>query len=74
MLAPTTARIVLITLGQVCRFAVRRGWLAENPVAKLEPAEKPRYAPRRAAILEGDELARFLAQAGSRRPLFEFLA
>jgi integrase len=73
-LAPTTARIVLITLGQVCRLAVRRGWLADNPVSRLEPAEKPCYTPTRAAILEGDELARLLDHAGTRRPLFEFLA
>ena len=67
-------RIVLITLNQVCRFAVRRGWLADNPVAKLEPAEKPHWTPQKVAILDGDELARFLAHAGPRRPLFEFLA
>jgi integrase len=73
-LAPTTARIALITLGQVCRFGVRRGWLADNPVNKLEPAEKPRWTPQRAAILEGEELARVLDHAGPRRPLFEFLA
>src|ERR671937_749388 len=40
-LAPTTARMALIALNQVCRYAVRRGWLADNPVAKLEPAERP---------------------------------
>ena len=73
-LAPTTASIALITLNQVCRFAVRRGWLADNPVAKLEPGEKPHWTPKRVAILEGDELARFLAHAGPHRPLFEFLA
>ena len=73
-LAPTTARIVLIALNQVCRFAVRRGWLADNPVAKLEPGEKPRWTPKRVSILEGDELGRFLAASGRRRPLFEFLA
>ena len=32
------ARIALVTLNQVFRFAVGRGWLAESPVAKLEPA------------------------------------
>ena len=73
-LAPTTASIALIALNQVCRFAVRRGWLAENPVAKLEPAEKPRWTPQKVAILEGEQLARFLAHAGPQRPLFELLA
>jgi integrase len=38
-LAPTTARIVLITSDRSAGFGVRRGWLADNPVDKLEPAE-----------------------------------
>ena len=58
----------------LARTTGRRGWLADNPVAKLEPGEKPHWTPVRAAILEGDELTRFLAHAGVRRPLFEFLA
>jgi integrase len=74
VLAPTTAHIVLIALNQICRFAVRRGWLADNPIAKLEPAEKPRWRPKHVAILEGEQLARFLDHAGTDRPLFEFLA
>jgi hypothetical protein len=32
--------IALTALNLICRFALRRGWLVENPVAKLEPAEK----------------------------------
>src|SRR5207237_622343 len=63
-LAPTTAVIALVTLNSVCRFAVRRGWLPTNPVAKLEPAEKPHWTPKQGAIVEGDELARLLAHAG----------
>jgi integrase len=73
-LAPSTARIALIVLNQICRFAVRNGWLASNPVGKLEPGEKPRLRPKEVAILEGDLLARFLAHAGPRRPLFQLLA
>jgi integrase len=73
-LAPTSARIAPNALNQVCRFAVRRGWLAENPVAKLEAAEKPRWTPQKVAILEGEQLARFLAHAEAHRPVFEFLA
>jgi integrase len=65
---------VLIALNQVCCFAIRRGWLADNPVSKLEPGEKPHWTPERVATLEGDKLARLLAHAGPRRPLFEFLA
>ena len=73
-LAPTTAKIALITLNQVCRFALRRGWLADNPVARLEPGAKPRWTPGRVAILEGDDLAKVLDHAGPHRPLFEMLA
>ncbi len=71
---PRTARMTLVTLNQVCRFAVRRGWLTENPVAKLEPAERPRRTRQPVSILEGDDLAYVLSEAGSYRTLFEFLA
>ncbi len=73
--APTTALLALIALNQVFRFAARRGWVADNPVAKLEPAEKPRWRPMPVAILEPADLARVLAHTDSSfRPLFEFLA
>ena len=58
----------------VCRYAVRRGWLATNPVSKLEPAEKPHWTPKEGACLEPDQLGRLLDHAGKHRPLFEFLA
>jgi integrase len=73
-MAPTTARAALSVLSRICRFAVRRGWLADNPVSKLEPGEKPRWTPKEVAILDGDELAQLLAQAGRHRTLFELLA
>jgi integrase len=73
-LAPTTAVIALAALSLICRYAVRRGWLADNPATKLEPGEKPHWTPRPVAILEGDELAQVLDQAGNSRPLFAFLA
>ena len=74
VLAPTTAKVALMVLNQVCRYALRRGWLGENPVARLESGEKPRWEPKRAAILEAVDLAQLLEHAGSYRPLFEFLA
>jgi integrase len=73
-LAPTTAVIALVTLNQVCRYAVRRGWLASNPVCKLEPAEKPHWTPKQSAILEPAQLTALLEHAGNYRLLFEFLA
>ena len=73
-LAPTTAHIALIALNQICRFAVRRGWLAANPVAKLEASEKPSWRPEAVSTLEGEQLTRLLDHAGTGRPLLEFLA
>jgi integrase len=74
VLAPTTAAIALITVNLVCRYAIRRGWLAANPVARLEPGEKPRWTPGRVGVLEGGDLAKVLDRAGTHRPLFELLA
>jgi len=73
-LAPTAAKLALIALGQVTRFAVRRGWLASDPVLRLEPGEKPNWKPGRVAALAGEDLAKVLDQAGSYRPLFELVA
>jgi integrase len=73
--AATTRRSVRLKLHQVCRYAVRRGWLAGNPVGKLEAAEKPHWTPKQAAILEPEQLGQLLGHASARyRPLFEFLA
>ena len=74
VLAPTTAAMALRCLGQICRLAVRRGWLGEDPVARLERGEKPHWQTRPVAILAGTDLGRFLAEARQYRPLFEFLA
>jgi integrase len=73
-LAPTTAKIALITLNAICRFAVRRQWMIANPVLALEPSEKPHWTPGRVGILEGQALSRVLDQSGRYRPLFELLA
>jgi integrase len=74
VLARTSAAIALITLNLVCRYTLRRDWVAANPVARLEPGEKPRWKPGRVGVLEGDDLAKVLDHAGSHRPLFELLA
>jgi integrase len=72
-IAPTTAYLALLTLSQVFRYGVRRGWIASNPVSGLEPAEKPHWTPQPVAILEPDKLQQLLAHA--RTPfLFAFLA
>jgi integrase len=73
-LAPSSAKLALIALNQILRFAVRRGWIGINPVLQLEPGEKPRWRVKHIRILEGADLGRFLDLAGTWRVLFEFLA
>ncbi len=72
--APTTAAFALRVLGTICRFAVRRGLLREDPVGQLERGEKPPRTAKKVAVLSGPDLGRFLAEARSYRPLFELLA
>lgn len=60
---------VLATLQSVVRFAIRNGWIVENPVEKLEAGERPRPV-RRQRVLGRDEVARLLAACAPRyRPL-----
>jgi integrase len=68
-----SARLALITLNQICRYAVRIGQLVENPVAQLERGEKPRPRPLAVRVLGGDELERVVAHCGSYAPLVELL-
>lgn len=56
----TTANAVA-TLHSVLRFALRRGWIVDDPVAKLEAYERPRPEPRRQRVLGRDEIRRLLA-------------
>jgi integrase len=61
---------VLATLQSVLRFAIRNGWIVENPVEKLETGERPRPAPRRQRVLGREEIARLLEACAPRyRPL-----
>src|SRR5215211_1006628 len=73
-LAPTTAKLALIALNQILRFAARQGWIHANPVDRLEAGEKPRWTPQKTAILEGDDLRRMLDHARRHSTIFEFLA
>ncbi len=61
---------VLATLQSVVRFAIRNGWIVENPVEKLEADERPRPLRRRQRVLGREEISRLLAAAAPRyRPL-----
>ena len=51
---------VLATLQSVVRFAIRNGWIVENPVGKLEAGERPRPVRRRQRVLGREEIARLL--------------
>jgi integrase len=56
-----TAAEALSTLHSIVRFAIRNGWIADNPVAKLEADERPHPTGRRQRVLGRDEIGRFLA-------------
>ena len=73
-LAPSTAWLALIAMNQICRFAVRRGWMGVNPVSQMEPGEKPRWRVEHVRILEGADLRKLLENAAASRAMFEFLA
>lgn len=49
--AVNTARHVLGHLRQICQYALRQGWIAENPVSRLERHEKTERATKGAAVL-----------------------
>ena len=72
-LARDTAQVALIALNQIFRFAVRRGWMGANPVACLEPGEKPSGTRGEVRILDERDLGRLVAHAGPYRVLFAFL-
>ena len=40
-----TAAEALATLHSIVRFAMRNGWIADNPVGKLEADERPHPTP-----------------------------
>jgi site-specific recombinase XerD len=51
----------LATLASVMGFAVRNGWIADNPVTKLERHERPHPSRRQQRVLGREEIARLLA-------------
>jgi integrase len=48
------------TLNHLMRFAVRNGWVAENPVQRLEAYERPHPVPNPPRVLGQQEIARLL--------------
>jgi integrase len=65
-LAPKTVAGALVPLGSILRFALRRGYIVEDPMRKLERCDRPRIPRRRQCVLDREELGRLLAAAPPR--------
>jgi integrase len=59
-LAPKTVANALVPLGGILRFARRRGYILDDPLRRLEKAERPRPAPRAQRVLGQSEIADLL--------------
>jgi integrase len=55
-----TAAEAFATLDTIVRFAIPNGWIADNPVSKLESDERPRPTGRRQRVLGRDEIQQLL--------------
>jgi integrase len=64
--APRTIAGALATLGSILRFALRRGYITENPMLRLEAGERPRPDPRPQRALGQDEIVKLLAACAPR--------
>ena len=66
----STVAGVLVPLGGVLRYAVRKKLIPHNPLARLERRERPRLIRREKRILTADEIAALLlATTRSYRPI-----
>ena len=69
-LAPKTIAGVLVPLGRMFALALRRGYLNDNPLRRLEQSERPRPQRREQRVLGHEQIARLLAASlPSYRPL-----
>jgi integrase len=69
-LAPKTVANALVPLGGILRFARRRGYILDDPLRRLEKAERPRPTPRAQRVLGQAEIAALLRACLPRyRPL-----
>jgi len=60
-LAPKTIAGALVPLGRVLALALRRGYINDNPLRRLEASERPRIHRREQRVLTHDQIARLLA-------------
>jgi integrase len=69
-LAPKTINGSLVPLGRIFAHALRRGYITDNPLRRLEQHERPRIQKRDQRVLDHDEIARPLDASLPRyRPL-----
>jgi integrase len=64
--APRTIAGALATLGSILRYALRRGYITDNPLPRLEAGERPRPVPHPRRALGQEEIARLLAACAPR--------
>ena len=69
-LSPKTVAGALVPLGRVFALALRRGYLHDNPLRRLEASERPRPQRSEQRVLTHDEIGKLLAASlRSYRPL-----
>jgi integrase len=61
-LAPKTVAGALVPLARVLALALRRGYINDNPLRRLEASERPRLQRREQRVLNHEEIARLLAE------------
>jgi integrase len=66
-LAGWTIRGALTVTGRVFGFAVRRGWIAESPLGRLERGERPKVEKHEMRLLTTDEIGALLDAATTQR-------
>lgn len=65
-----TIKGVLTPLSRILGHAARQGWIASNPVTRLEKDERPKVGRREMRVLEKNEIEELLASSNARyRPL-----
>lgn len=69
-LAPKTVAGALVPLGRVLSLALRRGYIQDNPLRRLEASERPRVQRREQRVLTHVEIGKLLTACLPRyRPL-----
>lgn len=65
-LAAKTIAGALVPLGRIFALALRRGYIGDNPLRRLEASERPRIQRREQRVLTHEEIAKLLEAAPAR--------